>query len=143
MFGSKARAYPSEAPFHCSNVWLAKSLSHKNYTRLERPAKDKLSSLLQTFINGFKKFLILAPGWKSFPRTNALAYLVSSKVTKKVLRLSELVEFFSLSIQFDLCPDHFPGQLCRLGGINKDPTVRLDGARPPLKHIFKKRMMFD
>jgi hypothetical protein len=31
---------------------------------------------------------------------------------------------------------HFASQ----GGINKDPTVWLDGARPPPKYIFKNNM---
>ncbi len=53
------------------------------------------------------------------------------------LVMSKLVEFSSLSNLLHLCSDHFPGQLCRPGGINKDPTIWLDGARPPPRYISK------
>jgi hypothetical protein len=46
---SKARAYPSEAPVKCSTLGKAPGLTHKHYTRMERPERD--SRLLQTFIN--------------------------------------------------------------------------------------------
>ncbi len=46
----------------CSNLWLAPGLIHKHYTRLERPARDKHSSLVQTFVNyGRKKFYKVGP----------------------------------------------------------------------------------
>ncbi len=46
MFTSRVRAYPNEAPF-----------VHKHLTCMERLAKDKHSSLLQTVINyGYKMF---------------------------------------------------------------------------------------
>jgi hypothetical protein len=54
--------------------------------------------------------------------------------------MPELVEFVSLSKQLELRSDHFPGQRSQPRGINKDPTVWLDGARAPLKHIFKNNM---
>ncbi len=51
--------------------------------------------------------------------------------------MSKLDEFLILPNPFELCPDHFPGRLCQPGGICKDPTVWLDGARPPPKYFFK------
>jgi len=38
----------------------------------------------------------------------------------------------SFSNPLELFSDHFSSQLCQPGGINKGPTVWLDGARPPL-----------
>ncbi len=51
-----------------------------------------------------------------------------------------LVKFLSLSNPLELCSDHFPGWLCWLGGISKDPTVWLDRVRPPPKYTFKNNM---
>ena len=54
--------------------------------------------------------------------------------------MSELVEFLNLSNLLELCLDQFPYWLCWLGGINKDPTVWLDGTRPPPKYAIKNNM---
>ncbi len=54
--------------------------------------------------------------------------------------MTELVEFLSLSNPLEVCLDHFTGQLSSSGCINKDPTVWLDGARPPPKYILKIKM---
>jgi hypothetical protein len=35
------------------------------------------------------------------------------------------------SHQLVLCSDHFPADFASLGILNKDPSVWLDGARPP------------
>ncbi len=43
-------------------------------------------------------------------------------------------------IHCELCSNNFPARLCHQGGINKDPTVGLDGARPPPKNVFKNNM---
>jgi hypothetical protein len=57
IIGSKARAYPSEAPFRCSTLGYAPGLTHKHKTRLGRLARDKHSSLLRKSVNyGRKKF---------------------------------------------------------------------------------------
>ncbi len=56
------------------------------------------------------------------------------------LLMSELVEFSSLSNLLELCSDHFTTCLHWLGGINKDPTIWLDEARPPFKHVFISNM---
>ncbi len=42
-----------------------------------------------------------------------------------------------MSNSLELCTYHFPGWLRWPGGINKDPTVWVDGARPPNKYVFK------
>jgi len=38
----------------------------------------------------------------------------------------------------ELGSDHFHNCLHQPGGINRDPTVWLDGARPHPKYVFKK-----
>ncbi len=54
-----------------------------------------------------------------------------------ILVMSESVKFFSLSNPLELRPDHFPGWICKPGGINEDPTVWINGVRPPPKYVFK------
>jgi hypothetical protein len=53
----------------------------------------------------------------------------------KNLVMSDLVKFLSLSNPLKLCSDHFSGQLCQPGCINKDPTLWQDEARQPLKYV--------
>jgi hypothetical protein len=58
MFVGKAGAYSSEAPFNCPTL----GLTHKHLTKLETPAKNRYSSLLETFVNySCKKFLNIPP----------------------------------------------------------------------------------
>jgi hypothetical protein len=45
----------------------------------------------------------------------------------------------SQSNQFELCSDHFSAMFGGHGVLNKDPTVWLDGARPPPKVFFFNR----
>ena len=62
MFVSKAKAYPSKTPFRFSLLGQASGLTHKRWPMLERPAMDKHSSLLRTFvIYGRKKFYNIDP----------------------------------------------------------------------------------
>ncbi len=62
MFASKARAYPSEAPFRSSNLLQAHDLTTDYYTRLERHARDKHSSVLQALkITAVKSFITSGP----------------------------------------------------------------------------------
>ncbi len=64
MFGSKAGAYPSEAPFRFFTLVWAPGLTNKYLTRLERFAKDKHSTLLRIFKNyDRKKFYNISPLW--------------------------------------------------------------------------------
>ncbi len=51
MFVGKTGTYPSETHLVCSTLGQAAGLIHKNYSRLEKLAKDKHSSLLRKFIN--------------------------------------------------------------------------------------------
>jgi hypothetical protein len=51
--------------------------------------------------------------------------------------MSEVVEFLSLSNLLGQCSDHFHGRLFWPEGINKDPSVGLDGAVASPKYIFK------
>jgi hypothetical protein len=44
-------------------------------------------------------------------------------------------------VKLELCSDHFPSWLHQPEGINKDPTVWLDGARPPPKYVFKNNVI--
>jgi hypothetical protein len=54
--------------------------------------------------------------------------------------MSELVKFLRQSNPLELCSDQFPTRLSQPGGINKDPTVLLDGARPLSRYSFKINM---
>ncbi len=49
----------------------------------------------------------------------------------------DLVEFSSLSNPFELGSDNFPSSHGKPGGINKEPTVWLEGAIPPPMYAFK------
>jgi hypothetical protein len=60
MFVGKAVVYLSEVPSRCSTLGLAPGLTHKHPTRLERPTRDKHSSLLGKFVNYC--FITLDPG---------------------------------------------------------------------------------
>ncbi len=51
ILASKAIAFLNGAPEKCSTLGQAPDLTYKYYTRLERPAKDKHSSLLRLFLN--------------------------------------------------------------------------------------------
>jgi hypothetical protein len=45
-------------------------------------------------------------------------------------RLSEInLLVVSHFVKLGACQIHFPGRICQLGVLNKDPTVWLDGAR--------------
>ncbi len=46
--------------------------------------------------------------------------------------MTVLVKFLSLSNPLKPGSDNFIGRLSQPRGLNKDPTVWLDGARPPL-----------
>jgi hypothetical protein len=64
MFEGKAVAYPREA------LGQAPGLTHKHYTRLERLAKDKHSSIVQKPVKyGCKKFYSTGP-WDSTNEKN-------------------------------------------------------------------------
>ncbi len=65
MFVGEARSLPwREAPER-SFTQVGSGLTRKHYTRLERLAKDKHSSLLQKSVNyGQKSIITLAPGPK-------------------------------------------------------------------------------
>ncbi len=62
MFLSKARAYPSEESIKYFTLVYASDLMYKHSTGPEKPAKNKHSSLLQTFVNyKCKKFFNIGP----------------------------------------------------------------------------------
>ncbi len=62
-------AYPSEAPFRCSTIGYAPSLTYTYQTRLERLARDKHSSLLQRSVNyGRKKLYTTGPRASTNPQ---------------------------------------------------------------------------
>jgi hypothetical protein len=71
MFESEAGAYPSEAPSKGSTLVGGSLFYSQTLTRLERPARDKHSSLLQTYIEyGCKIFIaIIARDFFSKPFT--------------------------------------------------------------------------
>jgi hypothetical protein len=50
--------------------------------------------------------------------------------------MPDMVESGVHRLYSELCSDHFHCQFCQRGGLNKDPTVWLDGARiTPNYHI--------
>ncbi len=51
MSVGKAEAYPRVEQLKCTSLGLAPGLSYKHWTWLERPARDKHSSLLQKIRN--------------------------------------------------------------------------------------------
>jgi hypothetical protein len=58
MFVGKAGAYPRVKQLKCTTP----GHSYKHWTSLERPARDKHSSLSQNFVNyGRKKFYSIGP----------------------------------------------------------------------------------
>jgi hypothetical protein len=59
-----------------------------------------------------------------------------TQIIQKVM--SELVNFLSLSNPLELLSDHFLCQITLLGGIYKDFSIWLDGARPPPELRFQK-----
>jgi hypothetical protein len=62
IFSIKAEAYLREAPFRCYTLGWAFGLIHKQYTRLERLARDKHSCLFQKFMKyGGKSFISFGP----------------------------------------------------------------------------------
>jgi hypothetical protein len=65
MFVSKAKACPSKTPFRFSPLGQVPRLTHKRWPMLEKPAMDKHSSLLRTFVNyERKKVCNFGPGVK-------------------------------------------------------------------------------
>jgi hypothetical protein len=62
MFAGEARDYTNKAPFRLSTLGQASGLTHKHYTRLEKLARDKNSSLFQKSVNySYKKFCSIVP----------------------------------------------------------------------------------
>jgi hypothetical protein len=62
VFVGKAGVYQSETPFRSSTPGKAPGLAHKQWTRLERLARSKHSSLLQEFSTySRKKFYNIGP----------------------------------------------------------------------------------
>ncbi len=39
-------------------------------------------------------------------------------------------------VKMKLCSDHFSGQLCQYGVLNKDPSAWIDGARQPPIYVI-------
>jgi hypothetical protein len=79
MFAGKARSYPGEAPFRCSNLGKAPGLTHKHKTRLEWLARDKHSSLLRTSVNYGRNKLYSTGPWCHKIKT---LFFVAETVTK-------------------------------------------------------------
>ncbi len=73
MVVGKARAYPRGQHLKRCSTWVGSNLTHKHYTKLEKLATNKYSSLLRRFINySHKKFYnietrSLAPDHSAFP----------------------------------------------------------------------------
>jgi hypothetical protein len=52
-------------------------------------------------------------------------------------------QFFSFSNPLELCSKHIPAGFAGQGGINKDCTIWLDGAKIPPKYTFKNNIRKD
>ncbi len=75
MFVGKAVPYLIEEPFRCSTLGQVPGLTHKHQARLDRLARDKHSSLLQTFFSyGNNIFLTLSPGANVINIFTAISY---------------------------------------------------------------------
>ncbi len=78
MLVGKSKTFPSQEPFTCSALGQAPGLAHKQQTRLDRLARDKVSSLLQKLVNYDRKKLnnIVNRGqrYKTFYSCNLLIF---------------------------------------------------------------------
>jgi hypothetical protein len=62
MFAHKVRSLPESGVLKRCFTRVGSSLTHKHYIRLEKPIRDKHSSLLRTLLNySRKKFITLCP----------------------------------------------------------------------------------
>ncbi len=90
MFVVKAAAYPSEAPFRCSTLGSAPGLTRKHWTWLERPARNKHTSLLRKIVNyGRKTFY---NPWDLYHKTSRIRNL------QKIDRFCNKLVFFLWSV---------------------------------------------
>ncbi len=68
-FASKAGASLSKITFRCYPLGWALGLIHNHQTRLEMPARDKHSSLIQTFVNYGSKKTYSMGSWNQYYKT--------------------------------------------------------------------------
>jgi hypothetical protein len=62
MFASKAKSSTKRGETERGSTWVGSGLAHKHYSRLERLARDKHSSLLRKSVHyGGKKFYSTGP----------------------------------------------------------------------------------
>ncbi len=57
MFASKTGAYPSVVSFRSFTLDLAPDLTHKHYSSLEKPSRDKKPKLLGSCVSYVKFFI--------------------------------------------------------------------------------------
>jgi hypothetical protein len=97
MFGSKAGFCQSEAPFRGTAVGLAPGHTHKHYTRLYRPARDKNSSLLGPFVNSKESV------WNTDPRVGCVSKSYKDRFFE-VIHNSNAVAYFDVASVIFLGP---------------------------------------
>ncbi len=83
MFVGKAGAYPGVEQFKCTSLGLAPGLSCKYWMWLERPVREKLSSLLQKIVNYSCKKFHASNTW--FMLSGGRNLKTSSPASRKVL----------------------------------------------------------
>ncbi len=94
MFASKAAAYLSGVPCMCSPLGYTPGFIHKHYTRLERLAIAKHSSLFCPLVSDEEKSLItLSPGTNVIKLFTAVSYEFRNKLESLSLTsISRLVQ---------------------------------------------------
>jgi len=96
------------APERCFTQ-VGYGLTHKRWTRLERLARDKHSSLLQKYVNyGHKKFYNTGPGmFRNFYLVKFPKIVKCSATTVAREKLVNIVESLEFYLNVDVCSTKF------------------------------------
>ncbi len=124
MFVVKSGAFQkAEEPKRCLTL-VGSSLNCKHKARLKRPARDKHSSLLQTFVNYIcifqgtqvvlvKKIVNLETGYLNVETTSLKIARIPSSVVPRLLVLNHFAERHSTNQLLIKCKCHFKQLLRR------------------------------
>jgi hypothetical protein len=90
----KAGAYPRVEQLNFTSLGYASGLSYKHWIRLEKPALDKHSSLLQKYVNfADKKFSIITlPCLTEKKRFYTIDFLVVASTHSKAVEMMSYLE---------------------------------------------------
>ncbi len=109
IFVGEAKSLPLRgAPKRCF-TWIGYGLTHKRWTRLERLARDKHSSLSQKNVNcGHKKFYNTGPGmFRNFYLVKFTKIVKCSATTVTREKLVNIVESLEFYKNIDVCSTKF------------------------------------